>query len=209
MPGSSSSNPATLNILTQVLSEFGTRLDIHGGSNILVSDPSLAKALYTATESVRTPFGPSLTVASQKEPDMASVSEIPNASVKAAEKLDMDHYTHAVFGVNQEDPKYLYEGLKHTLYALRPKGYAVVISIRQETKAVEGRGGEGEAFQVSLEDKLKYQSKGKIENLQDVLYYAGFERGKIRSFERMAEGEDGQEVQAEVILAMKWDQLNA
>ncbi|KAF7195887.1 hypothetical protein HII31_02767 [Pseudocercospora fuligena] len=198
-----SAQAATLNILSQVLDEFGDRLSIHGGSNVLVSDASIAQSLYTATESVRTPFGPTITVASQVEPDAATVKDIPNTSVKAADKLDMDHYTHAVFGVASEDPKYLYGGLKHTIYALQPKGYAIVISIKQETK----EAGDGQ-YQVALEDKLKYQSKGKIENLSDVLYYAGFERGKIRSFEKTAMVE-GQEVQAEVLLAMKWDQLNA
>ncbi|EME82779.1 uncharacterized protein MYCFIDRAFT_196246 [Pseudocercospora fijiensis CIRAD86] len=198
-----SAQTATLNILTQILSEFGDRLSIHGASNILVSDASIAQALYTATESVRTPFGPQITVASPIEPDAAAVQDIPNTSVRAAENLDMDHYTHAVFGVASEDPKYLYGGLKHTVYALQPKGYAIVISIKQETK----EAGAGK-FQVALEDKLKYQSEGKIENLRDVLYYAGFERGKIRSFDRSAMVE-GQEVQAEVLLAMKWDQLNA
>lgn len=116
----------------------------------------------------------------------------------------MDTYTHAVFGVQSEDPKFILSGLKYMKYALRPKGYAIVISVKMESKKLEG----DEKFQVGLEDKLKYQSKGKINSLSEVLEYAGFERGRVRSLEKSATVE-GREVQAEVILAMKWDQLTA
>lgn len=203
---SSAASAQILAILNQVIDEYGARLNIHGGSQVLVSDASIAKSVYSVTEPVRTPFGPLITVAAQHEPDASLVKDIPNASVKAADKLAMDFYTHAIFGINAEDPKYIYEGLKHTIYAMQPKGYAVVISLKQESKQVK-EGGE-EAFSVSLEDKLKYQSKGKINDMQDVLYFVGFERGRIRSFEKTATV-DGKEVTAEVLLAMKWDQLTA
>jgi hypothetical protein len=194
---------AILHILEQVLDEYGDRLSIHGGSDLLVSDPAIARALSSATAAVRTPFGPTLTVADQGVPDPAAVAEIPNTTTRAADQLPMDHFTHAVFGVASEDPKYIFGGLKHVRYALRPKGYAVVISLKQESKPV----GDGQ-YSVSLEDKMKYQSKGRIANLTDCLYHAGFELGRIRSFEKTAEV-DGKEVVAEVLLAMKWDQLTA
>ena len=52
--------------------------------------------------------------------------------------------------------------------------------------------------------RMQGQSKGRVGSLGDVLDWAGFERGKIRSMER-GEGETA----AEVVLAMKWDQLTA
>lgn len=197
-----------LAILQQVIDEFGPRLNIHGGSKVLVSDSSIAQALYELTEPVRTPFGPTLTVASQEQSDQSQVSHIPNATVLAADKLAMDHYTHAIFGVSGEDPKYIFGGIKHTIYALQPKGYAVVIALKQETKQVSAGEGEGE-FQVSLDDKMKYQSKGRINNLEDALYYAGFERGRVKKLEDKKAVVDGQDVEAQVFLAMKWDQLTA
>ncbi|PPJ53948.1 hypothetical protein CBER1_05817 [Cercospora berteroae] len=203
-----STSKQILAILQQVIDEFGPRLNIHGGSKVLVSDSSIAQALYELTEPVRTPFGPTLTVASQEQPDQSQVSHIPNATVLAADKLAMDHYTHAVFGVSGEDPKYIFGGIKHTIYALQPKGYAVVIALKQETKQVSAGEGEGE-FQVSLNDKMKYQSKGRINNLEDALYYAGFERGRVKKLEDKKAVVDGQDVEAQVFLAMKWDQLTA
>ncbi|KAM3425758.1 hypothetical protein BST61_g7689 [Cercospora zeina] len=223
---SSSSAQQILAILHSVLDEFGSRLNIHGGSRILVSDTSLAQALYELTEPVRTPFGPTLTVASQEQPDTSQVSHIPNATVLAADQLAMDHYTHAVFGVSGEDPKYIFGGIKHMISALRPKGYAVIVALKRETKQVssgsgssassaaaagEGggaEGGEGE-FQVSLDDKMKYQSKGRINHLEDALYYAGFERGRVKKLEDKKAVVDGVDVEAQVFLAMKWDQLTA
>ncbi|KAI5367231.1 hypothetical protein Slin15195_G023590 [Septoria linicola] len=198
-----SASKEILAILSQVIDEYGDRLKIHGGSKVLVSDGTIAKALFEVTEPVRTPFGPILTVASQEQPDPAQVEGIPNAQVVAADKLDMDHYTHAVFGVSGEDPKYIFGGIKHTIYALQPKGYAIVISLKQETK----QAADGE-FQVSLDDKMKYQSKGRINNLEECLIYAGFERGRVKGFQQMAEV-DGKQVEAQVFLAMKWDQLTA
>ena len=115
----------------------------------------------------------------------------------------MDHYSHAVFGLSAEDPKYVLEGLRHMIYAMQPKAISIVIQIKQESG--EERDGQ---FTVDLVDKMKYQSKGKVNSLSDVLEYAGFERGKIRSFEKTSEV-GGQKVEAEVVLAMKWDQLNA
>ncbi|KAF2207261.1 hypothetical protein CERZMDRAFT_107827 [Cercospora zeae-maydis SCOH1-5] len=211
---STSTSQQILAILHSVLSEFGSRLNIHGGSKVLVSDTSLAQALYELTEPVRTPFGPTLTVASQEQPDASQVSHIPNATVLAADKLAMDHYTHAVFGVSGEDPKYIFGGIKHTIYALQPKGYAVIVALKQETKKVGSAGsaadGEGEGgFQVSLDDKMKYQSKGRINNLEDALYYAGFERGRVKKLEDKKAVVDGVDVEAQVFLAMKWDQLTA
>ncbi|GIZ42894.1 hypothetical protein CKM354_000614200 [Cercospora kikuchii] len=203
-----STSKQILAILQQVIDEFGSRLNIHGGSKVLVSDSSIAQALYELTEPVRTPFGPTLTVASQEQPDQSQVSHIPNATVLAADKLAMDHYTHAVFGVSGEDPKYIFGGIKHTIYALQPKGYAVIIALKQETKQVSAGEGEGE-FQVSLDDKMKYQSKGRINNLEDALYYAGFERGRVKKLEDKKAVVDGQDVEAQVYLAMKWDQLTA
>ena len=85
---------------------------------------------------------------------------------------------------------------------MAPKGVAVVISLKTES----GQSGDDGNVTVSLEDKMKYQSKGKIEKLADVLEYAGFEKGKIRSFEKSTEA-GGKKADAEIVLAMKWDQL--
>ena len=195
--------PSLTKILNDVLDEFGSRISIDGGSKVLVSDTNIAKDIHKATEAVRTPFGPSITVAGQGSEDASQVQGV--ADVKPVNDLQMDFYTHAIFGVAQEDPKFVLQGLKHMVYALRPKGIAIVVALNLETKEAEGQEGQ---FQVSMEDKLKYQSKGKINKLTDVLEYAGFERGKIRTFDRTTEI-DGQKVEAEVILAMKWDQLTA
>lgn len=194
---------AITNILHQLMDEYGSRLSIDGGSDVLVSDAPLAQSLYEATEPVRTPFGPKITITARTTPE--APKDLPNTSVVAADNLKMDHYTHAVFGIDAEDPKYILEGLKKMLYGMRPKGYAIIISLKHETK--QGENGEGNT--VSLEDKMKYQSKGKIDNLSDVLYYAGFERGRIKTFEKTAKLKDGKEQEAEVLLAMKWDQLTA
>lgn len=200
---------AITNILQQVLDEYGARLSIDAGSHVLVSDAAIAKSLFTATEAVRTPYGPIINVASRGAADQSQVEGIKNASVETVENLmnkKQDHFTHAVFGVNSEDPKYILEGLKTMRHCLRPKGYAVVISLKTETKAAED-GGEAT---VSLEDKLKYQSKGKVTCLSDVLEYAEFERGRIRSVEMTSDVKvNGKAQEAEVILAAKWDQLSA
>lgn len=198
-----STSKEILAILSQVIDEYGDRLSIHGGSNVLVSDAGIARSLYEATESVRTPFGPTMTVAEQGQPDPSTIEGLPNTSVEAADKLKMDHYTHAVFGVRGEDPKYIFGGLKHTIFALQPKGYALVIVLKQESKKLEDG-----SFEVSLEDKMAYQSKGRITSMDDCLYHVGFERGKVRSFDKTADV-DGKHVEAKVFLAMKWDQLTA
>ncbi|KAK4494338.1 hypothetical protein PRZ48_014636 [Zasmidium cellare] len=195
--------PATTTILTNLLSSYP--LKIHGGSNILVSDASIATSLYESTSNVRTPYGPKITIAKQAGQNITA-PEFPNVEVVEVEKLKMDEYTHAVWGLRSEDPKFILGGLRYMKYALQPKGYAIVISIQVETKQVEGEG-DG-TFQVGLEDKLKYQSKGKVNSLSEVLEYAGFERGRVRSLEEKAVVE-GREVGAECILAMKWDQLTA
>ena len=87
---------------------------------------------------------------------------------------------------------------------MQPKAIAIVISLKLESGQAEGQD---DAFTISMEDKIKYQSKGKVESLSDVLYHAGFERGKIRSFDKSVEV-DGKKVEAEVVLVKKWDQLS-
>lgn len=198
---------AIKDILNQVLEEYGGRISIDGGSKVLVSDTSIANAIHAATEPVRTPFGPSITVAARGDPseDPSQVEGI--AKLEPVDSLKMDFFSHAVFGVLAEDPKFILQGLKHTIYALQPKGIAIVVALKLESGQTKTDGGE-EQFQISMEDKMTYQSKGKIQKLTDILEYAGFERGKIRSFERTTEA-GGKKEEAEVILAMKWDQLNA
>lgn len=199
----SSAGEAYSAVLKQILDEFGGRISIDGGSKVLVSDLNIAKALYETTEDVRTPYGPLLTIAS-REQGTAESSQLPqNTDQIQADKLKMDFYTHAVFGVSSEDPKYVLEGLKHMIYAMQPKGYAVVIALRQQT----GQAEDGN-FVVDLVDKMAYQSKGKIAKFTDVLEFAGFERGRIKSMEKSVEV-GGKKVDAEVVLAMKWDQLSA
>jgi len=196
---------ATDNLLRQVLDEYGGRISIDGGSKILTSGTDVATSIAEATTAVRTPYGPTITIASTT-PEKEDAGAIPggNASISPLAELKMDHFTHAVFGVASEDPKYILQGLKHMVYALQPKGIAIVISLKQRTGEADEQG----KFTVGLEDKIKYQSRGKAEKLTDVLEYAGFERGKIRSFE-MATEVRGEKVEAEVVLAMKWDQLTA
>lgn len=189
-------------VLDQVIREFGARIKIDGGSNVLVSDANVAHAIYKSTEAVRTPYGPKITVAKRGIPGEESSRIEGVATYKAVEQLDMDHFTHAIFGVASEDPKFIMQGMKAMIYSLQPKGVAVVISIKTES----GQQGEDGQLTVSLEDKMKYQSKGKIEKLADVLEYAGFEKGKIRSYDKTTEA-GGKKTDAEVVLAMKWDQL--
>ena len=190
-------------LLTQILDEFGSRISIDGGSKVLVSDVNIANAIHQRTESVRTPYGPYITVAARGQPGEDSSQLPPNVNLKPVDSLEFDHYSHAFFGITSEDPKFIFSGLKAMITAMAPKGVAVVIALKQESKQVEGEEGQ---FQMALEDKLTYQSKGKIQKLSDVLEYAGFERGKIRAFEKSSEV-DGKKVDADVVLAMKWDQL--
>jgi len=198
-----------LDILRQVLISYSARLSIDGGSKLLVSDAEIATQIADSTKDVRTPFGPTLTIATRGSEE-GSAGKIPEGVNCNAEALDnltskMDYFTHAVFGVNSEDPKFVLEGLKWMKYALKPKGIAIVISIKHATE----QAGDGQ-FTVGLEDKIKYQSKGKASSLTDVLEYAGFERGKIRSTDVTSEQEyEGKKVEAQVVLAMKWDQLTA
>lgn len=197
-------------LLLSLLSEYGSRISIDGSSRLLASDLNIATSIAEATANVRTPYGPTITIAARggnNTPSESDVSAIPggNASVREVDKLPMDHYTHALFALNSEDPKFVLQGLKHTLYALQPKGIAIVISVKQETGKKDEEGGQ---VTVGLEEKIKYQSRGKAEGLGDVLEFAGFERGKIRRVDRRVEVE-GEGVEAEVVLAMKWDQLTA
>lgn len=190
-------------ILKDILGEFGGRISIDGGSKVLVSDLNIAQALFETTENVRTPYGPLLTIASREQGTTDASKLPPNTHQIQADKLKMDFYTHAVFGVSSEDPKYVLEGIKHMIYAMQPKGYAVVIALRQQT----GQADDGN-YVIDLVDKMTYQSKGKITKFTDVLEFAGFERGRIKSMEKSVEV-GGKKVDAEVVLAMKWDQLNA
>ena len=192
-------------LLRQVLDEYGGRISIDGGSKVLVSDVNIANALSDLTKAIRTPFGPKITVAARSSSGQDSAELPPNTISKPADNLEFDHYSHAVFGIISEDPKFIFGGLKAMITAMAPKGVAVVISLKQESRQVEGQE---DSFSMALEDKMTYQSKGKIQKLTDVLEYAGFERGKIRSFERSSNA-SGEKVDAEVVLAMKWDQLSA
>ena len=121
--------------------------------------------------------------------------------LKPLEQLEMDYYSHTVWGLANEDPKTILQGFKWMIHSLRPKGIAIVTSLKQKS----GEGEEGQ-YSVGLEEKMLYQSKGKIGKLSDVLEYAGFERGKIRSQEKTTEA-GGEKTDAEVVLAINWDQL--
>lgn len=193
--------PAINNILGQILDEYGARISIDGGSTILTSDANVASAIASATKDVSTPYGPTITIVSRGEQGGVDTSRVDsnNVNVQPVDQLKMDFFSHAVFAVQSEDPKFVLQGLKHMLYALRPKGVAIVISLKQHS--MQRTEAEGGGFTVALEDKIKFQSKGKIEKLTDVIEYAGFERGKIRSFERSADV-DGTKVDAEVVLAL-------
>lgn len=203
-PTMSREEAAIPDILNQVLDEYGGRISIDGGSEVLVSDAQVAHALYKATEGVRNPEGPKITVAKrglQGEND-SDIEGIANCRFEPADNLRFEFYTHALFGVASEDPKFILQGLKYMITAMRPKAIAVVICPKMESGQTTGE----DQLTLSMEDKLKYQSKGKVEKLSDVLEYAGFERGKIRGMEKSSEAA-GAKVEAEVVLAMKWDQL--
>ena len=194
---------ATSDILNQTLDQYGSRIGFNGASKILVSDGNIAKIMHKATESHRTPYGPHIIVADRGQGSEGSSDLQGIAETKPIESLEMDTYTHAIWGLAGEDPKTILQGLKWMIYALRPKGVAIVTSPKLETGKSEGEEGQ---VTVGLEEKMLYQSKGKIGKLTDVLEYAGFERGKIRSQEKSSDA-GGQKVEAEVVLAMKWDQL--
>ena len=194
---------ATADVLNQTLDEYGNRIGFNGVSKILVSDANIAKVIFKATEYHRTSHGPHITVASRGQGSESSSDLEGIADVKPLESLEMDYYTHTVWGLAGEDPKTILEGFKWMIYALRPKGIAIVTSPKLEGGKTEGDEGQ---LSIGLEERMLYQSKGKIGKLSDVLEYAGFERGKIRSQEKTTEA-GGEKVEVEVVLAMKWDQL--
>ncbi|KAK5173049.1 uncharacterized protein LTR77_003171 [Saxophila tyrrhenica] len=198
----SNTDKETSDILQQVLQEYGSRISIQYNANILVSDPNVARTIYDQTASIRNTFGPKIVIASRGEAD-PDVSGLEHVTVKSLESLEMDQYTHAIFCLSNEDPKVVLKGLQWMIHALQPKGIAIVTSLKVEAGKVEGEEGQ---FNVGLEEKMLFQSKGKIGKLTEVLEYAGFERGKIRSHERSTEAGGGK-TDAEVVLAMKWDQL--
>ncbi|KAK3698047.1 hypothetical protein LTR37_017163 [Vermiconidia calcicola] len=195
-------NKETADVLNQVLQEWGPRVNLQYNSKVLVSDGNVAKTIYAATEPFRNSFGPSITIASRGQ-DIGDVSNLQGVTSKPLEELEMDTYTHAIFGLSGEDPKFILEGLKWMIYALQPKGIAIITSIKVQSGEAEGQEGQ---FNLGLEERMLFQSKGKIGKLPDVLEYAGFERGKIRSHERTTDA-GGKKTEAEVVLAMKWDQL--
>ncbi|RMY04677.1 hypothetical protein D0868_06826 [Hortaea werneckii] len=228
----------TSDILRQVFAEYSSRLSIDGGSKLLVSDTATALQIAALTKDIRTPYGPRITIATRGQetasPSSSSgsveggpttINTVPEGLNCTTEPLDsltakMDHFTHAVFIVNgTEDPKFVMQGFKWMHYALRPKGVAVVVALKVESGKSEGNGedgggsagaggGEEGGFTVGLEDKILYQTKGRAKGLGDVLEFAGFERGKIRSWEVGTEGVfGGRKREGNVVLAMKWDQL--
>ncbi|KAI7211678.1 hypothetical protein KC333_g7548 [Hortaea werneckii] len=227
----------TSDILRQVFAEYSSRLSIDGGSKLLVSDTPTALQIADLTKDIRTPYGPRITIATRGQetaspssssgsveggPTPSAVPEDLNCTAEPLDSLTakMDHFTHAVFVVNgTEDPKFVMQGFKWMHYALRPKGVAVVVALKVESGKSEGNGedgggsggvggGEEGGFTVGLEDKILYQTKGRAKGLGDVLEFAGFERGKIRSWEVGTEGVfGGRKREGNVVLAMKWDQL--
>jgi len=191
---STSTNPG-LSILTTLLEEFKARLSIDGSSRILVTDATVAKHLVDMTKDISTPYGPKFTIATA-EPGAASNAEDlgPNVATESIQDLTpkMDHFTHAITDVSRASGKTCMEIMKWAKYALQPKGILVVVALKRTEE-------EGDFV-----ERMKGQSKGRVNSLGDVLEWAGFERGKIKSMDR------GQgETEAEAVLAMKWDQLTA
>ena len=191
---STSTNPG-LSILTTLLEEFKARLSIDGSSRILVTDATVAKHLVDMTKDISTPYGPKFTIATA-EPGAASNAEDlgPNVAFESIQDLTpkMDHFTHAITDVSRASGKTCMEIMKWAKYALQPKGILVVVALKRTEE-------EGDFV-----ERMKGQSKGRVNSLGDVLEWAGFERGKIKSMDR------GQgETEAEAVLAMKWDQLTA
>jgi hypothetical protein len=163
---------ATADLINQVVEEYGGRLKFDHTSKILCSDANVARAMYEGSKDYRSSFGPQIVIAS-RGPESGSGANLDGiATLKALDDLEMDFYTHAVWGLAGEDPKTILTGFKYMIHALRPKGIAIVTSLKQKS----GEGEDGQ-FSVGLEEKMMYQSKGKINNLSDVLEYAGFERG--------------------------------
>ena len=192
---------ATADVINQVVDQYGLKLGFDHMSKILCSDANVARTMYEATKQHRTSYGPQIVIASRgSEGENASDLE-GIATLKPLEQLEMDYYSHTVWGLANEDPKTILQGFKWMIHSLRPKGIAIVTSLKQKS----GEGEEGQ-YSVGLEEKMLYQSKGKIGKLSDVLEYAGFERGKIRSQEKTTEA-GGEKTDAEVVLAINWDQL--
>ncbi|KAK0901143.1 hypothetical protein LTR57_020285 [Friedmanniomyces endolithicus] len=198
-PSPPTTTPA-LPILTSVLEEFAARLNIDGSSRILVTDPTLARHLVEMTRPIATAYGPKFTIAvaaPQQNPPATSTAEGdlgPNVTTELITELEgkMDHFTHALADVSLASGKTCMEIMKWARYALQPKGILVAVAL---LKTGDGR---------ELGQRLRGESKGRLGGLGDVLDFAGFERGKVRVMER-GEGEG----RAEVVLAMKWDQLTA
>ena len=192
---------ATADVIQQVVEEYGVRLKFDHLSKILCSDANVARTIYEATKDVRSNFGPQIVIASRGGESESSANVGDIATFKGLDDLEMDFYSHAVWGLASEDPKTILQGFKYMIHALRPKGIALVTSLKQQS----GEADDGQ-YTVNLEEKMMYQSKGKIQKLSDVLEYAGFERGKIRSQEKTTEA-GGERIDAEVVLAINWDQL--
>ncbi|KAK0941027.1 hypothetical protein LTR29_007445 [Friedmanniomyces endolithicus] len=195
---SPSTTPA-LPILTAVLEEFAARLNIDGSSRILITDPTLAHHLVEMTRPIATAYGPKFTIAVANGPTQTPTATGgedlgPNVTTELITALEskMDHFTHALADVSLASGKTCMEIMKWARYALQPKGILVAVAL---LKTAEGR---------ELGERLRGESKGRVGGLGDVLDFAGFERGKVRVMER-GEGEG----KAEVVLAMKWDQLTA
>ncbi|KAK1057253.1 hypothetical protein LTR74_014304 [Friedmanniomyces endolithicus] len=195
-PSSPNTTPA-LPVLTAVLEEFAARLNIDGSSRILVTDPTLARHLVEMTRPIATAYGPKFTIAvAGPQPATSTGTEDlgPNVTTELITELEgkMDHFTHALADVSLASGKTCMEIMKWARYALQPKGILVAVAL---LKTGDGR---------ELGERLRGESKGRVGGLGDVLDFAGFERGKVRVMER-GEGEG----KAEVVLAMKWDQLTA
>ena len=189
MADSQEEQKATHALLHQLFSDYNTRLSLNSSSKILTSTPTLAASITSATSAIQTSYGPSITIASEAPlpPNNDNTTTIPLTD------LQMDTYTHAILALSRTStPSSILQTLKVVLYALRPKGVAIVI-------APMGTG---------VEERIREMSRGKADGVRDVVEWAGFERGKIRGVEVEAEVE-GEKVKGEVVLGMKWDQLTA
>ncbi len=197
MASSSSPNSPGTKILLDVLTEFKDRVSIDGGSRILVTDATIAKVVSDMVADISTPYGPKFTIATAGPITSSGSSQESLGPLIAHESIadlqsKMDHFTHALTDVSYADGKTAMEIMKWAKYALQPKGICVVVALK-------------ETEQGKFTERMQSQSKNRISNLSDILEWAGFERGKIRGMERSA----GNGKEAEVVLAMKWDQLTA
>ena len=182
-------NPTSA-VLSQMIEEWGARVRIDAGSRILVSSPQLAKDIADLTKAVATPYGPTIVIAARDKASASKATDAsaPNTTTEAIDDLKMDHFTHAIADVSSEGGKACMTIMKHAHYALAPKGIFIVIALKRD----------------GLLERISGESKGRVSTLSDVVDFAGFERGKIRGMEKTADG-----VEADVVLAMKWDQLTA